>query len=266
MHVTQNSSFVLAENDVALQVLAGGDAWCDTEWQAGEPSPPFTRLYYILEGEAVIRTEQGDLPLTHGNLYLLPTGYPFSYSCDAQMRQLYFHVRLSGSDGFDRLRGIRGVLQTPMDTAYLQQLLSLYVSDSATDWQYLKALLTRDVLSLLSAHGMALQAPHYSPCITDTLRFIEQHLSASLTVGEVADGVFLSANTLTHKFKREVGVSVGQYIDSLLLFKAKNLLKNTDLPLSAISEQLGFCDQFYFSRRFREQVNVSPLKYRKRHR
>ncbi len=266
MHVTQNSSLNMAETDISLQLLAGGDALCDSEWTASEPAPPYTRLYYIVDGEAAIQTEQGRLPLIKGNLYLLPTGYPFSYTCDGQMRQLYFHVRLVGNDGFDRLRGIPHLLQTPVNEAYLQQLLTLYASQVATDWLHLKSLLARDVFALLSAYGIELQTPHYSPCITEALRFIDSHLSAALTVGDVANGIFVSPNTLSHKFKREMGVSLGQYMDSLLLFKAKNLLQHTNLPLSTISEQLGFCDQFYFSRRFREHFNVPPLKYRKRHR
>ena len=266
MHVTQNPSLNMAETEVTLQLLVGGDALCDPEWAASEPAPPYTRLYYIVEGEATIQTEQGAVPLTKGNLYLLPTGYPFSYACDGQMRQLYFHVRLVGADGFDRLRGIHRLLQTPVDEAYLQQLLSLHTSDASTDLLYLKSLLTRDVFALLSAHGIQLHTPHYSPCITEALRFIDTHLSAALTVSDIAEGIFVSPNTLSHKFKREMGVSLGQYMDSLLLFKAKDLLQHTDLPLSVISEQLGFCDQFYFSRRFREHFSVPPLKYRKRHR
>ncbi|MBQ8868969.1 MAG: AraC family transcriptional regulator [Oscillospiraceae bacterium] len=40
---------------------------------------------------------------------------------------------------------------------------------------------------------------------------------------------------------------------------------NTQLPLYRISDELGFYDQFYFSRRFKEKYAVSPLKYRKMH-
>ena len=36
------------------------------------------------------------------------------------------------------------------------------------------------------------------------------------------------------------------------------------MPVSEVSERLGFCDQFYFSRYFKKRCGESPLKYRKR--
>lgn len=110
-----------------------------------------------------------------------------------------------------------------------------------------------------------MEDPHYPDCVTNALRFIEQHLSVSLTVEQVSTAVFASPHTLAHKFKSEMGVPLGQYVDGLVLFKAEQLLLESDLPLSTISESLGFCDQFYFSRRFRERFGVPPLQYRKQH-
>ena len=101
-----------------------------------------------------------------------------------------------------------------------------------------------------------------SACVQKALAYINENLSASLTISEVAENVFVSPDTLSRRFKKEMGESVGRYIDGIILYKAEQLLSGSDLPLSQISAELGFYDQFYFSRRFKEKFSVSPLKYR----
>ena len=45
--------------------------------------------------------------------------------------------------------------------------------------------------------------------------------------------------------------------------RASYLLKNTDLPVSSIAEEIGIGTYTYFSRLFKEKYNIPPLAYRK---
>ena len=45
--------------------------------------------------------------------------------------------------------------------------------------------------------------------------------------------------------------------------EAEQLLLKSDLTVLQISERFGFCDQFYFSRRFKMKYGETPQKYRK---
>ena len=49
---------------------------------------------------------------------------------------------------------------------------------------------------------------------------------------------------------------------SLRINRAVNLLTETDLPISEISELLGFCSHNYFIRVFKKHMKQSPLKFR----
>ena len=64
------------------------------------------------------------------------------------------------------------------------------------------------------------------------------------------------------QIEKETGKTVGQYLDNLLWAEAKRRLLLSDASVRAISEELGFCDQFYFSRRFRQLFGVTPSYYR----
>ena len=61
----------------------------------------------------------------------------------------------------------------------------------------------------------------------------------------------------------EAGMSQGKYIDNMIFLKAKQMLSDPALTIGQISQKLGFCDQFYFSRRFKENSRQTPSEYRK---
>ena len=263
--IAHNSLLCATSEDFTLSITAEGNAFCTTDWHATEVSPPYTRLYYIVDGCGEIETAHGKLTLKTGHLYLLPIGHFFSHSCETFMQQLYFHVNLTNSYGADILRGINRVLCKKVSPEYMQKLLFLFEEDNFVARGYLKTLLQADIFSLLLENKIKIQNKELSVPVQKALAFIEERLSASLSVKEVTEQVAIPAVTLNSKFKSEMGISIGKYIDSLVMHQAEVLLINTTLPLSDISEQLGFYDQFYFSRRFKELYAVSPLKYRKNH-
>ncbi len=265
MSVHHNSLLCATTEAFTLSITADGNAFCNTDWRATEASPPYTRLYYIVDGAGEIETAQGRLTLKKNHLYLLPIGHFFSHWCEDHMQQLYFHVNLTNSYGADILRGINKVLSKKVDPGYIQKLLSLFETDNFVARGYLKTLLQADIFTLLFEDGITIQNKQLSVPVQKALAFIEEKLSASLSVKDVTEQVAVPGVTLCSKFKAEMGISIGKYIDSLVMHRAEVLLINTTLPLSDISEQLGFYDQFYFSRRFKEMYAVPPLKYRKNH-
>lgn len=265
MIIEHNSLLCATSEDFTLSITAEGNAFCTTDWHATEVSPPYTRLYYIVDGAGEIETAHGRLTLDAGYLYLLPIGHFFSHSCKDHMQQLYFHVNLTNSYGADILRGINKVLSKKLEPAYIQTLLSLFEEDNFVARGYLKTLLQADIFALLLENNIQIKNKALSAPVQKALSFIEEKLSASLSVKDVTDWVKIPTITLCSKFKAEMGISIGKYINSLVMHQAEVLLINTALPLSDISEQLGFYDQFYFSRRFKEMYGVPPLKYRKNH-
>ena len=64
-------------------------------------------------------------------------------------------------------------------------------------------------------------------------------------------------------FKRYMGVTPMQYVTSIRINKAKELLKNTNYSIQEISGLVGYENPLYFSRIFRKQIGCSPSGYRK---
>ena len=104
----------------------------------------------------------------------------------------------------------------------------------------------------------------YSQLILDAFRYIEANLSASLTVKEISSHLMVSVSSLSKRFHTEVGCSTSQYIDMLIMQKAKYLLQSSDLSIGQIADQLHFCDRFYFARFFRKHAEETPSLFRRR--
>ncbi len=77
-------------------------------------------------------------------------------------------------------------------------------------------------------------------------------------VSELADAVHMSRSNLLRKIKKETGQSASQYIRSLRLKKAKELLKETEMTVSEISFEVGFSNSSYFIKCYREEFGHPP--------
>ena len=69
--------------------------------------------------------------------------------------------------------------------------------------------------------------------------------------------------TISRLFKEKIGLTVMDYILKTRVTMAKELLCKTDLSVTEISESCGFSSISFFSRTFKNETGVSPLKYKK---
>jgi len=65
------------------------------------------------------------------------------------------------------------------------------------------------------------------------------------------------------QLSKELGTTVNNYIDDLILTRAAQMIAEGVLSISAISNRFGFCDQFYFSRKFKAKFGIMPSEYKR---
>jgi two-component system response regulator YesN len=91
---------------------------------------------------------------------------------------------------------------------------------------------------------------------------INQYYAQDITVKFIADQLYLNQNYLGQLFKNETDISIIDYLNKVRVTKSKALLKNTDLMVYQIAEQVGFNDSQYFSTVFKKIVGVTPKEYK----
>ena len=97
------------------------------------------------------------------------------------------------------------------------------------------------------------------------MAYMQNNITVQLSGEQIANAVGISPSSLHKRFKAETGMSLGAYQDDLIFNRAKQLLAQRQLSIKEVSQQLGFCDQYYFSRRFKAKTGVTPSNYRKNH-
>jgi AraC-like DNA-binding protein len=101
--------------------------------------------------------------------------------------------------------------------------------------------------------------------ITKSIEFMKQHLREPLRIATLAAVVNLSRSHYTEIFRRVTGYAPLMYLNHLRMQRAVQLLNSTNLSIKAIGDQLGFSDQFYFSRAFTKLHGHSPSEHRRRY-
>ncbi|MBQ2696610.1 MAG: helix-turn-helix transcriptional regulator [Clostridia bacterium] len=251
-------------NRIRLTLLYFGHANVGKSWKGKTPSPDFSRLYYIVSGSAEIyHGKNQTLTLEAGNWYLFPAGFSFEYACQDHFEHIYFHLKLCSVDRMDLLRNCNSPCRlAPKEdpTAFFLHCLSSHdIVDGLKMQQAVYSLL----LNFVAENHIKIINYEYSPCVSAAIRYINQNLSVRLTVSEIAENAFVSKSTLEKRFKKELDTSVHDYINDTAMFEAGQLLSKTKLSVLSISEKFGFCDQFYFSKRFKKKFGMTPRDYRK---
>lgn len=93
--------------------------------------------------------------------------------------------------------------------------------------------------------------------------YIENHISDDLSVTELCKKMYISKTKLYHISNKNFNMGITDYIRKKRIEKAKKMLKNSNKPISAISDEVGFRDANYFSRIFKHYENMTPMQYRK---
>lgn len=99
--------------------------------------------------------------------------------------------------------------------------------------------------------------------VNGALRFIEENYMRDITVARLAKKSNMSEGYFRRVFKECIGLSPCEYINTVLIKAAKELLENTPLSVAVIAQNVGINDQFYFSRLFKKYEKISPVRYRK---
>lgn len=104
--------------------------------------------------------------------------------------------------------------------------------------------------------------PSDSELLKQINEFIDDHLNEQITVSRLCSHFHISRTSLYDATNQHTNGGLARYIKEKRLDAAKKLLEVTDLPISSVSDKVGFSDYNYFSRVFKQRYKVSPKNFR----
>lgn len=105
--------------------------------------------------------------------------------------------------------------------------------------------------------------PDIDDNIQKAVSYINENLAGPLSVQGISKSVGVSKSALYRGFHEHFSCTVSRYINRVRIEKAITLLPDTNLSIEEIALRVGFADGSYFSKTFKKEKGISPLKYRK---
>lgn len=94
------------------------------------------------------------------------------------------------------------------------------------------------------------------------LEWIRLNIHERIYIHELARQFDFNVDYLTRLFKKYLGVSTMSYINGMKVAKAKELLVQSEIPVKEIAFAMGFDDEKYFMKLFKELEGITPSQYR----
>ncbi|MCI6042739.1 response regulator [bacterium] len=96
-------------------------------------------------------------------------------------------------------------------------------------------------------------------------QYLQQHYAEkSLSVNQIAEHLYFENSYIRRVFKMQTGKTIIQRLEEIRIEKARELLAEGTYKNSEVAELTGYCDQYYFSKRFKLFCGCSPSEYQKR--
>ncbi|MBR1763576.1 MAG: helix-turn-helix transcriptional regulator [Eubacterium sp.] len=234
--------------------LCAGEFFCDEDYEVKRNQYNSFLLLCVLEGE--IKT---DSQCTKGGEAILIDCYKrHSYFSDSSAHTLWLHFDGSFARAlFEEITSLKGEKIKFSDSVKRNIINIIGTSDETRQSEMIYKILMRLLSTKSSAGEKALSK------VEGAKEFILNNYQKELMVSDMAKSVSLSPSYFSRVFKKNTAVSPYDYLLSIRLERAKELLVNSDMQISEIAYKTGFKSTSNFIYFFKNETNLSPLKFRK---
>ena len=95
------------------------------------------------------------------------------------------------------------------------------------------------------------------------LLYLHNHYWHKLTLKKIAESLHLNPSYLCTLFREHTGQTIFTHLTHIRIEHAALLLRTTDLPVSRVAEQCGFCSESLLYKNFKDIMDMTPVAYRK---
>ncbi|MBR7187020.1 MAG: helix-turn-helix transcriptional regulator [Clostridia bacterium] len=244
----------------------------------------FFELYYLLGDEMDYIVDGLRYPLREGCVMLMAPGQIHRPDVHGPVRNLDRFVLWLSADYVRAITGTlphfryallgdmtgRNLLQPDAETSAMMRALLFALQRDSAGSDPDSAVLCRSIVTQLLIYcvrsiSRAPEAPphraeHRYHEIIRIYEYIGAHLGEPLSVAGLAEQFFMDKNTLTRQFKRQVGMTPGDYIRRRRLETARALIHDGTSMQEACAD-CGFSDYSAFYRAFRQAFGMGPSDY-----
>lgn len=263
LEIVSNKYFQSMVNNMKLDVFFHGYVYADEQWNLEPYLEPCHRLYYVTKGQGVLYTDQEEVKLKEGHVYVFPRRIPYGLRCDGTMEKFFVHFTMNIIPGLDAFDCFTHHLEMPFYSEELGDIFKLVQSEKLGDILRCKSVIYSTLAEIISPYSQTIvDNTKKKMKYQELYKYVESNCYFGITVSELAGIMGVSQSYLSRSFKKDMGITLKQYIDQQVTNKIKQMLMFTDKSIKDIALELNFCDEFYCSNFFKRQTKRSPSAYR----
>lgn len=223
-------------------------------------------LHFIFDGKG----ECNGTPVGAGDIFIVPQNVTYSIVHDNDTPLTFGWIALSGKE----LELMIDILHLPYETTAkldarqiknVEEIFldTVYAPHPDEDLPFFLFSRLFRILSLSRIYYMP-QIHSDNTYIDHALSYIDSHYARPISVEEMASSLHISASHLRSLFANEFGYSPQEAIIKKRISVAKSLLRSDSPPsIQKIAQMCGYSDQGAFTKRFKNEVGLSPSEYAK---
>lgn len=239
-------------------------------WKTGRVLDEY-QIVYITSGSGQFETNTLKTRVEPGTVIFLSPGLWHRYRASQKTGWNEYWVGLSGEViGWLAKKGFFPIDQPIAKIGVSDEIIDQYmrlIRDAETQpVGYQQAIASRGMLILAAILADIKQAKvggsNIEELVQKTKELLNERINEDVDMDELAEKLDVSYQQLRRAFKQVTNLAPHQYHLEIRISRAKELLRGTEQPIKAISTTLGFANQYYFSRIFKNKTGKSPIEWR----
>lgn len=234
-------------------------------WNHNPPKLPYHHIGITTDGEAIVHVNNKKyIHTTNAILYAPKSSYYRSKSASKEFGHTTISFDVYDDEFFNYNFNTLYVVNNP--EKYLTLFKNAQKEWDRRDFCYkIKTkMILMDILRNLYFDSIDKNKFLYGyNTIKESIKFMEKnYLNGVIEVQDLADMSNISRNHFIRIFKNIYNTTPTKYMNKLRIEKSFELLEHTTMSIYEIAQEVGFSDQYYFSKLFKGTVGISPLLYR----
>lgn len=257
-----------------VTVCECGYEYCDPSHYWGPGTKKYHSIHYILSGKGTIIFGNQQVHLSAGDGFYIQPNQIVYYYADREDPWEYRWVGFSGSK-VNVIMNETSLPDNPVfnytrDGFFKENLQQIYDYSLQTSTRSRECLMLGQLYFFLSGllqryrRGEEQNSLSGEEYVKKAITLIQNNTNNGFNVGDLAKELGLTRSYLYKLFIRYQGISPMNYIEQHRFTRACELFKTQNVSVSDVSKAVGFDDQFYFSRKFRDVVGISPTEYQQK--
>jgi AraC-like DNA-binding protein len=263
--IKNQNSFELAfkqSNDISIGYHSSGCYKARSNGFYKEPAPECFELIFVARGEIRIAGGEKNTTLTENDIFIIPPYSEKGLLSSEDTDTIAYWCQFTASD-ISRV-GITELSDRIENAVWLRDIFDRLVlwADSPERPAYWMDLMT-SLLLVETACAQKGIGQKDKGIVRQTGEWLEENISASTTVEDIADSLGYDKDYLNKIFRKAKNVNLKAYINSLKIRKAKDLLMHSEFTIQKIAEMMGFESSNLFIKFFKYHMKITPSEFRK---